>query len=223
MLTADTGLAATRIGDAACSRTLLHIATDWPGHWPRVGETIAALAAGGADPNARYHGREHDETPLHWAASSDDVEAVDALVAAGADIDARGGVLTGGTPPEDARIFAQWHVARRLVELGASTDLDDEAALGLLDRVAARFGAHSPRPTPEATSRAFWYACHGGRLSTARYLLEAGADLDWMPPWERLAPMDAAERSTARAPADAQDLISWLRSRRAGHAARSAE
>lgn len=176
MLNADAGLAATRIGDAACSLTLLHIATDWPGHWPRVGETIAALVAGGADPNARYHGREHDETPLHWAASSDDVEAVDALVAAGADIDARGGVLTGGTPLEDAR-----------------------------------------------TSGAFWYACHGGRLPTARYLLEAGADLDWMPPWERLTPLDAAERSTAGAPADAQDLISWLRSQRAGHAARSAE
>lgn len=52
------------------SRTLLHVATDWPGHAPRVAETIWA----------------HAETPLHWAASSDDVEAGDALRDLGADL-----------------------------------------------------------------------------------------------------------------------------------------
>src|SRR4051794_26672340 len=70
-------------------RTLLHVATDWPGHFPNVRQTIMCLARRGADLNAPFHGR-HSETPLHWAASSDDVEALDALVDLGADIESPG-------------------------------------------------------------------------------------------------------------------------------------
>ena len=81
-------------------RTLLHVATDWPGHLPNVADTIGALVAAGADVDARFTG-EHAETPLHWAASSDDVEAVTALLDAGADIDAVGAV-SAGTPLNDA-------------------------------------------------------------------------------------------------------------------------
>src|SRR3954466_13225241 len=58
-------------------RTLLHVATDWPGHFPNVGQTIAALADRGAELNAPFLGK-HAETPLHWAASSDDIDALDA-------------------------------------------------------------------------------------------------------------------------------------------------
>jgi ankyrin repeat protein len=47
-------------------RTLLHVATDWPGHFPRVSDTIAALVAAGADPNAAFRGA-HAETPLDAA------------------------------------------------------------------------------------------------------------------------------------------------------------
>ena len=36
-------LATERHGDANESRTALHIATDWPGNFPRVAETIACL------------------------------------------------------------------------------------------------------------------------------------------------------------------------------------
>ncbi len=61
------------------SRTLLHVATDWPGHFPHVSASIVALVEAGADVNARFHGP-HEETPLHWAASSDDVAALDALL-----------------------------------------------------------------------------------------------------------------------------------------------
>jgi hypothetical protein len=65
------------------AQTLLHVVTDWPGHFPRGAETVAALARAGAEPDARFIGR-HGETPLHWAASSDDVAVLDALLDAGA-------------------------------------------------------------------------------------------------------------------------------------------
>jgi uncharacterized protein len=38
----------------------------------------------------RSGGGSHDETPLHWAASSDDVEVLDALLDLRADIEAPG-------------------------------------------------------------------------------------------------------------------------------------
>jgi ankyrin repeat protein len=61
---------------------------DWPGHREHGPELLALLVAAGADVNAAFGGPEHDETPLHWAASNDDVAMVDALLDAGADIDA---------------------------------------------------------------------------------------------------------------------------------------
>ncbi len=115
-------LATARLGDDdvdGMSRSLLHVATDWPGHFPDVADTIALLVAAGADVGARFRGP-HEETPLHWAASSDDVAALDALIDAGADIDAGGGVIGGGTPLADARAFKQWAAAHRLVERGAT-------------------------------------------------------------------------------------------------------
>ena len=68
--------------------------------------------------DARFRGP-HEETPLHWAASSDDVAVLDALLDAGADIEAPGGVIGGGPPLADARAFGQWKAAHRLVERGA--------------------------------------------------------------------------------------------------------
>jgi hypothetical protein len=197
-------LAAARIGDLTMSRTLLHAATDWPGHFPDVGRVIAALVGSGADVNARFVGS-HVETPLHWAASSDDVEAVDALIAAGADLEASGAVLGGGSPLADAVGFGQWQAARRLVERGAITRLKDAAALGLMDRVEASF-ATDPPPTPVLVTDALWAACHAGQRSTAEYLIERGADLNWIG-WDDLTPLDVAIQ------ADATDLAVWLRTK----------
>ncbi len=185
-------------------RSLLHIATDWPGHFPEVAGTIADLAAAGADPNVRFAGGFHTETPLHWAASSDDVDALDALLDAGADIDAPGAVIGGGTPLADARAFKQWRAAQRLVARGAYVSLVDAATLGMIDRVRE---CMAEKPEPEAVNCAFWGACHGGRQDCAEYLLERGADLDWIALWEPLTPLDAAVRS------DAGELAAWLRGR----------
>ena len=204
------GLATARLDDESgrgSSRTLLHVATDWPGHVPRVAEVIEVLVAAGADVDARFDGS-HEETPLHWAASSDDLEAIDALVAAGADVEARGGVIGGGTPLDDARAFAQWRAAHRLVEHGARVSLADSATLGLMDRL--RDLLDRQQPSSDELSRAFWGACHGGRLEAAQLLHERGADLDWIPPWEELTPLDAATRSVRENGTAAHDLLAWL-------------
>jgi uncharacterized protein len=202
------GLATARIGTegpGGTTRTLLHVATDWPGHFPNGPATVAALVGVGAEVDARFGGGSHDETPLHWAASSNDVEVLDALLDAGADIEAPGGVIAGGTPLTDARAFGQWRAAHRLIERGARTTIDDAATLGLLDRLEGYFAGTAP--AADDVDRAFWGACHGGQRRCAEYLLDRGADLDWVPPWEPLTPLDAAARSGA------DELVEWLRAR----------
>jgi len=214
MLEDDPALATVRVGDPSpdgMSRTLLHVATDWPGHFPGVAAIIQLLVDAGADVNARFSGP-HRETPLHWAASSNDVAALDALLDAGADIEADGSVLGGGPPLSDAVGFAQWDAAHRLVERGARTTMADAATLGLQSRLEAHFaGAHSAPALPDV-SRAFWGACHGGQSAAAEYLLARGAEINWLPGWEAATPLDAAERRAAKS------LSAWLR----GHGARSA-
>ncbi|GAA4856272.1 hypothetical protein GCM10023201_58320 [Actinomycetospora corticicola] len=198
-------LATARFGTTRESRTLLHVATDWPGHHPQVGATIAALVAAGADVDARFRGP-HEETPLHWAASCDDVEAADALLDAGADIEAPGAVLGGGAPIADARGFKQWAVARRLLERGATTTLIDAATLGLDDRVADLL-ATEPAPSAEEIDLALWGACHGGRRGCAELLVARGADVNRVPPWSDQSPWDAATAEGAH------DLAQWLHER----------
>ncbi|MFC5649470.1 ankyrin repeat domain-containing protein [Paenibacillus solisilvae] len=223
LLDENTSLATARIigneNDDKCmsgmSRTLLHVATDWPGHFPNGAATVAALIDAGAEVNARFTGP-HTETPLHWAASSDDIEVLDALLDAGADIEAPGAVIAGGTPLDDAVAFGQWQAARRLVERGAQIALWHAAALGLMNAMEAHFagaslserypwGAGSTSPL-DAVTIAFWCACHGGQRPPAEYLLKRGADLNWISVWDGMTPLDTAQRS------EAADLVQWLRS-----------
>ena len=211
LLSENTDLVTTRIVDSCGSpttaRTLLHIATDWPGHFPGGASTVALLIDAGADVNARVIGP-HNETPLHWAASSDDVDVLDVLIDRGADIEAPGAVIAGGTPLADAVAFGQWRAARRLIERGARANLWQAAALGLMDRVQAFFDESDAPPKGEVT-KAFWCACHGGQRASAEYLLDRGADIDWIG-YDALTPLDAARRSGAA------DLVAWLRTRGAG-------
>jgi ankyrin repeat protein len=213
MLDEQPGLATAFIGEHpdGMARTLLHAATDWPGHYPNNAATVAALIEAGADVNARFRGP-HTETPLHWAASSDDVEVLDVLLDAGADIEAPGAVIAGGTPLSDAVAFAQWKTARRLVERGARTPLREAAALGLLDRVEA-YCAADPSPSPEDLTQALWYAAHGGQPAVAALLLERGADLNWVAVWDGTTPLDTAARN------EMSEMVDWLRARSARTAA----
>jgi uncharacterized protein len=197
------GLANARIGDPerGQSRTLLHVVTDWPGNVPEAGGKIRVLVAAGADVNARFTGP-HTETPLHWAASSDDIEALDALLDAGADIEAEGAIIAGGTPMADAVAFGQWKAARRLLERGAHANLWQAAALGLFDRV--RDELTQTEPTQDELDNALWCAAHGGRRDTAELLISRGADPAWVG-HDDLTPAAAAERS------EAHELAAWLR------------
>lgn len=215
------GLATARImsndpRSGTVSRTLLHVATDWPGHFPNGAATVAALIEAGAEVNARIIGP-HAETPLHWAASSDDIAVLDALLDAGADLEASGAVIAGGTPLDDAVAFGQWRAARRLVERGASCALWHAAALGRLDAMRAHFtGTALPHrypwgaghsPPPDEVTVAFWCACHGGQRPSAEFLLERGAELNWVSVWDGMTPLDAAQRSAA------VDVVQWLSDR----------
>jgi ankyrin repeat protein len=203
LLRDNPGLATAKIGP----RTLLHVAADWPGHFPNGGVVVAALIAAGADPNARHTGKGAPETPLHWAASSDDVAVLDALLDGGAEVEAPGASIGGGTALDDAVGYGQWHAARRLVERGARVSrLWHAAALGMMALVEGHFSAHAT-PTPDDINIAFWQACHGGQRPAAEYLLGRGADPNWLPPFAKELPLDMAERSGN------QELVEWLRSK----------
>jgi ankyrin repeat protein len=182
-------------------RTLLHVATDWPGHFPNVRQTIQVLAAHGAALNAAFHGH-HSETPLHWAASSDDLVALDVLLDLGADIESPGSVIGGGTPLSDAVAFGQWQAARRLIARGAHSTIWQSAALGMMDRVQQYFIGDS-KPSADEVTNAFWNACHGGQLEAARYLLTHRAALNWAG-HGGLTPLDAAARNGS------EELVEWL-------------
>jgi ankyrin repeat protein len=67
---------------------------------------------------------------------------------------------------------------------------------------------HTVRDESAAASiDVFWGACHGGQLQAAQFLLDQGADVDWIPGWENLTPLEAAIRSNAT------EVVDWLRER----------
>jgi hypothetical protein len=190
-------------GEAAGQRTLLHLFADWPGHRRNPQQIVAVLVAAGADPDAPgIPGDQSQETPLHWAASNDDVELVDALLDAGANVNVPGSVIGGLGPIADAAVFGGQRAGRRLVERGARTNLYQAAALGLTDRVQAALEGES-RPEAEQITTAFWAACGGDHQDAATLLLAAGADINWLG-WNNQTPLDAARC------ADADHLAAWL-------------
>jgi ankyrin repeat protein len=206
LVTENKGLASARlVDDKGGSAAPLHAATDWPGYFPNGPEIVSVLIDAGADPNIAVEGSWHAETPLHWAASSDDVEVARALIDGGADIEAIGASIAGGTPLDDAVGYGCWQVARLLVERGARVDLGQAAALGLTTRVEELLAADSP--TRQELTDAFWGACHGGQRRMAAFLLELGADVNGTPSWGDSTPLDAADsQDTGR-----EALVNWLR------------
>lgn len=207
----DPALATARlVGRGGGTGTALHLVTDWPGYFPNGPQIARLLIDVGADPNALTSSRGSQpgpgsETPLHYAASSDDVDVAEALIDGGADIEVPDGSI--GTPLDNAVAYGCWHVARLLVRRGARVDKAWlAAALGMLDRLEALLGGD---PSAEHVSQAFWHACAAGQRRAAEYLLTRGADLNWEPDYAHGTPLDAASGLGTRQ----ENVISWLRER----------
>jgi hypothetical protein len=188
------------------TRLPLHVVTDWPGYFPAGPAIVALLIDAGADPDANAGG-DQPETPLHWAASSDDADVADALISGGADLETPGGSI--GTPLDNAVGYGCWNVARLLIHRGARVDkLWHAAALGIMPRVEELLAA-TPAPSADDITEAFWQACHGGQRRTAERLLASGADPSGTPGYSDQAPAEAAaEPGTQR-----ENLVTWLRDR----------
>jgi hypothetical protein len=124
LLSENPDLATARFGSVERgTSTALHFVTDWPGYFPNGPDIVHVLIDAGSDPNALTTGRDSQtpgpgsETPLHYAASSDDVDVAVALIDRGADLETPDGSI--GTPLDNAVGYACWHVARLLVMRGA--------------------------------------------------------------------------------------------------------
>jgi ankyrin repeat protein len=166
---------------------------------------VQILIGAGADPNARNPGKQFAETPLHWAASSDDVDVAAALIDGGADVEAPDGSI--GTPLDNAIGYACWHVARLLVARGAVVGkLWYAAALGMLSRVQELLGTRPP-PNVYDLSQAFWHACDAGERRAAELLYGHGADLNGIPDYAKTTALDAANSLGMRR----QNVVTWLR------------
>ncbi len=184
----------------------LHIFADAPGHRPRAAEIVTALARAGAPLDDHATGTWHEETALHWAASNDDTDLIDALADAGADLEAPGSSIASGPPLQSATCYGQWNAARRLVDRGASVNIFTAACLGMLPDLEHLVSA-SPPPTATELGGALWNASRAGQLAAAEYLVNAGADVNWPAPWSGETPYDAATAGGQ------PQLAAWLAAR----------
>ncbi len=142
---------------------------------------------------------EHLKTPLHWAAERDHDRIAEALIAAGADIEAK--TSWGATPLDWAATMGSVRVADVLLGQGAQgMNLVMAASLGKSGLVRGFLDSGVPlasvarRPAPKASdehwvpdsacikgdviSDAFYAACRNGHTDIAALLLERGADIN---------------------------------------------
>ncbi len=204
-------------------RTLLHLIADYPGHRPRGVEMAWLLIDAGADVNARFqHERIESvkETPLHWAASNDDLELAELLLDAGAEIDIDGAVIANGTPLWDAVVFRRVNAANLLIDRGGAVNLMIAAGAGRRDLVDQFFDDEGsviesagtlpcwdePRPPKTALDSAFGFACRNGHITLAKILLERGADPNWVNPAGETALQQAKSGNHGH-------VVDWLKER----------
>ena len=154
------------------------------------------LITAGADPNARTEGAKNapGKTSLQYAASNDDVEVAETLILGGAELEARGGSIAGGTAFESASGYGCFRVAWLLLDHGAKVEkLWRAAALGVTSMME-KFLRESSAPSSEEVNHAFWQACRVGCRRTAEYLFAGGADLSWSPDYAKETPLEIARQ-----------------------------
>lgn len=179
---------------------LMHVVS-WPSGRPNAAPAAQLLLEHGADPDTRYNGT---ETALHWAASGpDNAGVVEALAGAGADVDAGGGVIRGGTPLMNAVHFGFVEVADQLVGLGASVhNMITAAGLGRVDLLETWFeddstyradavrvlpGPKAPdRPLDDAEVESWTFGAVRAALMCSQFhvvdwFIERGFDIDHIP------------------------------------------
>lgn len=162
-------------------------------------ETVKLLVDAGADVN--WNQDVHERGPLGWAVVFQPVqtEVAEYLMAAGAKLDLFSAIALGRvdavrsiveadpstlrqrTSECDGRLSAiefagskrQLEIAHFLADLGAEVGLPEAAALGMADQIRTALAAN---PNPDEVERALKVAVQSGQTSTARRLLEHGAD-----------------------------------------------
>jgi ankyrin repeat protein len=155
----------------------------------------------GRDPLLARAKGQYDLTALHRAAEKDQPEAAEALLAAGAKLEAM--VSWGMTPLEWAANMGARRAAEVFLDRGAHLTHWAAAGLGMLDAVrsfwhedgtlkpgsghrrASQIGGDTwswAEPTEdfgEIVSDAFYIACRNGHTDVARFLLDRGADVNF--------------------------------------------
>jgi ankyrin repeat protein len=130
-------------------------------------------------------GDENDRTPLHYAAIYGNIGAIQALVAAGVDLESRD--APGGTPLHLASEEGQVAAVSYLLDLGSPIETTDNSGCRAIHRavyerhdsvvelllqrgasVLGRGESHTP----------LWLAAHRGSVSCCKLLLDAGAPVD---------------------------------------------
>lgn len=187
-------------------RRPLHLLADTPGHRPRQRDILRILVDAGADVNDTPVRMPHSESPLHWAAKNDDVELIDALLDAGADIERPGSSFGGGSPIHTALAHGKYNAMRRLLERGAKVMLSHLVVLGLADRVRNILTTTTP-PQWDRDS-ALWNACYRGDIVLARLLVDHGANPYWADPRTNISSFDVALAASQL------HLVPWLQSLR---------
>jgi uncharacterized protein len=172
----------------------LHAFANAPGHRPHAAEIVALLVGDGADVDAPTIGAGHTEAALHWAASNDDVQLIDAVLDTGADIERPGSSIAGGSPLQSAVGYGQWRAVRRLVERGAHSEIWHAAGLGLMPLIVQALKAN-PAPSADALGGSLVNACGQGQMAAAKLLLTHGANVNWVTPWSAETPLDRATAS----------------------------
>ena len=168
-------------------------------------DAIRGLIARGADPDAA-HG--DGMTALHWAAQRGDIEIVELLRAAGADLEARTR-LGSHTPLHVASRSARPGAVRALLDAGAdagavtttgATALHFAAGSGSAGAVAALLdhGAHADAREPVWGQTPLMFAAAAARTEAIAVLLARGADPELAGAVVDVAARNEADREDSR-------------------------